>query len=282
MSNPSTKFVMLNDEGRVEELLAAHAIDDMTPEEHAEFARWTGSPLLLESFDRAAATVFLAHDDPSKRVPMPSQVSKLLEATAIGWCAAVQSGVTGNNPQGREVVHAADDRRRPMGVFERRRAKWRIPLAGALAASLAVACWLLFARGGELDVVSQRASLVASANDLVRWEWSAWDNPAMQGVTGDVVWSDKEQRGYMRLTGLPVNDPTVEEYQLWIVDGRRGLESRFNGGVFDVTKPGEVIVPINSELKVDGPQLFAITVEKPGGTGISDMKRRAVLAKRPG
>ena len=150
------------------------------------------------------------------------------------------------------------------------------------AQSLAIAGWLLFARGGELDVVSQRASLVASANDLVRWEWSAWDNPVMQGVTGDVVWSDKEQRGYMRLSGLPVNDPTVEEYQLWIVDCRRGLESRFSGGVFDVTKSGEVIVPINSELKVVSPQLFAITVEKPGGTGISDMTRRAVLAKRPG
>lgn len=279
MSTPSPNATPVIGQERAQELLAAHALDDMTPEERTEFAQWSGSPSLVESFDRAAASVFLALDDPANRAPMPEHVSKLLDATAVGWCAAAQLSARADESPKSGILHAPADRRNA-GVFERRRAKWRLPVAGVLAAALALAVWVLIAPGGEKDLVAQRASLVATATDLVRWEWSAWDNPAMQGVTGDVVWSDKEQRGYMRLSGLPVNDPKVEEYQLWIVDSRRGLESRFSGGVFDVTKPGEVIVPIDSQLKVESPQLFAITVEKPGGTGISDMKRRAVLAKR--
>ena len=68
----------------------------------------------------------------------------------------------------------------------------------------------------------------------------------------------------MRLVGMPVNDPKVRQYQLWIVDPDRDARP-VDGGVFDVTDAGEVIIPIDAKLAVSDPAAFAITVEKPGG-----------------
>lgn len=71
----------------------------------------------------------------------------------------------------------------------------------------------------------------------------------------------------MRLTGLPVNTPTLTQYQLWIVDPARD-PGRVDGGVFDVAG-GEVIVPIDAKLAVRSPAAFAITREKAGGVVVS-------------
>jgi anti-sigma-K factor RskA len=52
-----------------------------------------------------------------------------------------------------------------------------------------------------------------------------------------------------------------------------------DGGVFDVSSDGEVIVPINARLRVSRATLFAVTVEKPGGVVVSSRERIAALAK---
>ncbi len=268
---------------RFDELRAAYALDDMSPAESEELANLLADEHDDDSFDRAAVCVFLAHEASTGSAPMPESVSKMLAATAVGWCAARTTGL-GAAAEADRVRHTQPDSD-PTERFRHRR-RWRVPTALAamafVLAALLAAVWPAVWGGGGGDFVVERAGLVNSAADLVRWQWSGWDNPAMDGVSGDVVWSDDRQRGYLSLKGLPANDPTVEQYQLWIVDARRGLGARFSGGVFNVSGSGEVVVPIRSELKVDRPQLFAVTVEKPGGTGISDMTRRAVLAKRPG
>lgn len=120
--------------------------------------------------------------------------------------------------------------------------------------------------------------------DAVLASWSDWDNPEIPGVTGDVVWSPSRQTGYMRFKGLPANDARRQQYQLWIVDERgladpvTGQSARISGGVFNADPSGEVIVPIDPKLRVGGVKLFAVTIEKPGGTWVSDMKRRVVVA----
>ena len=110
--------------------------------------------------------------------------------------------------------------------------------------------------------------------------------PEIRGVTGEVVWSDSAQKGFLKLTGMPANDPTKEQYQLWIVDGTRGLGQRISGAVFDIPKDvvaakGEVIVPIDPQLHVNKAAVFAVTIEKTGGVWVSDMTRRAVIAMVP-
>ena len=97
--------------------------------------------------------------------------------------------------------------------------------------------------------------------------------------SGDIVWSDEEQAGYMRFRGLPANDPNKQTYQLWIFDETQDPKTPIDGGTFDVTADGEVIIPINAKLKARNPAMFAVTVEKPGGVVVSDRKRIVALAK---
>lgn len=133
------------------------------------------------------------------------------------------------------------------------------------------------------------ATLAANRQKLLevpgtlRLAWSPFDlpdNPAIQqGVTGDVVWNDELEQGYLRFVGLEVNDPTMEQYQVWVIDDR-GMEQKVSGGVFNATAEGEIIVPIDPALDIGRVALFAITVEDPGGIVVPDLRRRVVVAPR--
>jgi anti-sigma-K factor RskA len=82
----------------------------------------------------------------------------------------------------------------------------------------------------------------------------------------------------MRFRGLPVNDVQKETYQLWIFDKTQDKETPIDGGTFDVSSDGEVIIPINAKLKAQEPAMFAITIEKPGGVVVSKRGKVAALA----
>lgn len=117
------------------------------------------------------------------------------------------------------------------------------------------------------------------APDLVEFALAGTEDPAAgDAAAGSVVWSQDAQRGYMTIRNLAVNNPDESQYQLWIFDGSREKHP-VDGGVFDVTEDGEVIVPIESKLPVREPTLFAITVERPGGVVVSDQGRIAMVGK---
>jgi len=118
----------------------------------------------------------------------------------------------------------------------------------------------------------------------VRLAWSPFELPdappvEQPDVRGDVVWNDELEQGYLRFVGLDVNDPDVEQYQVWVIDDR-GMEQKVSGGVFNATAQGEVIVPIDPGIDVGRVALFAVTVEDPGGTWVPDLRRRVVVAPR--
>jgi len=102
--------------------------------------------------------------------------------------------------------------------------------------------------------------------------------PELASVSGDVVWSDAKQTGYLKLKGLPVNDANKEAYQLWIFDETQSDKTPIDGGVFNVTADGEVVIPIDAKLRARNPKAFAITIEQPGGVVVSDRKKVAGLA----
>ena len=148
------------------------------------------------------------------------------------------------------------------------------PALLACAACLAV-FWLTLAELSPLGAPPQRRSDPAALRAEVLREpgalqvaWSPPTDPRYARVEGDVVWSDATQRGVMRLRDLPPNDPAQGQYQLWIVDPSRDSKP-VDGGVFDVTRPGEVLIPIDAKLRVRGPQAFALTFEQPGGVVVS-------------
>jgi len=127
----------------------------------------------------------------------------------------------------------------------------------------------------------------ARAVDRLSGTFAAQAELAGRDVAGRCAWSDSEQRGFLALRGLPPNDATQEQYQLWILVPSQ--EHPIDGGVFDVKgvaaadatavpAGGELVVPVAAKLRVLGPTAFAITIEKPGGVVVSDRKRLVLLA----
>ncbi len=99
----------------------------------------------------------------------------------------------------------------------------------------------------------------------------AWNE---ENLTGEVIWNQERQEGFMKFQGLAINDPTDKQYQLWIFDGLRNSAYPIDGGVFDISAPeqGEqsVIIRIQPKLLVQQPTLFAVTEEAPGGVVVSN------------
>ncbi len=132
----------------------------------------------------------------------------------------------------------------------------------------------------DLSAAELRAGLLAEAEDAVTLAWTATEDAAAVGSGGNVVWSDERQSGYMLIRGLQPNDVSVEQYQLWIFSKDRPGETPVDGGVFDIPAgASEVVVPIDAKLAVVDPQLFAITVERPGGVVVSKRERIVLLAQ---
>lgn len=129
----------------------------------------------------------------------------------------------------------------------------------------------------ELTAAQAREQLLTSAPDVIQTSWTSPKDK--QKVLGDIVWSNSKQKGYIRLHGLPVTKPNEETYQLWIVDGARTEKNPLSGGVFAINETGEVIVPIDAQLNVNEPKVFAITKEKPGGVVVSKPERMVAVAK---
>jgi hypothetical protein len=158
---------------------------------------------------------------------------------------------------------------------------WVAWFAAAAGVLLAIGAWLWAGRQPPTTALAPteaRSELLASTGDATRLPWQPMKDPAATGASGDVVWSTSAQRGYMRFVGLQPNDPTKSQYQLWIFDKSRDQAYPVDGGVFDVTSTGEVIVPIAAKLHVDAPVLFAVTVERPGGVVVSKRERIVVTA----
>ncbi len=165
-------------------------------------------------------------------------------------------------------ITAARERARPAAAGVRHHLGW------AAAAMLAVALFITTRIGVEpqlapFDPVDAREQLIAASAEtsVIPWSQPAFEEYA--AVTGDVTWNDDLQQGYMRLTGMPANDPERSQYQLWIVDSDRDANP-VDGGVFDIPAGGgEVVIPIDAKLRVSEPEAFAITREKPGGVVVS-------------
>ena len=178
----------------------------------------------------------------------------------------------------------------PQLVSSTRLGWWREYAAwmGFAAASLvALALWFDRSKSTVTEELSaggpaaeRRLALIKSSSDHLLIDWQSGTTPFANPVKGDVVWSNRTQQGFMRFVGLPVNNPKVSQYQLWIIDPLRDDEP-IDGGVFNVSKRGEVIVEIDPKLDVIAPKAFAITVEKPGGVVVSTQENLPLLAPVP-
>ena len=130
----------------------------------------------------------------------------------------------------------------------------------------------------EPSAAQKRQQILASVNKI-QTNWADTKPDDADVITGDVVWDNAKQEGYIRFQGLPVNDTKKETYQLWIFDESRSAKNPVDGGVFNVNENGEIIVPINAKLKIGKPKMFAVTVEKPDGVVVSESGKIVATAK---
>ena len=108
-------------------------------------------------------------------------------------------------------------------------------------------------------------------------QW-AWEGDGAHG-TGDVVWDNERQHGFLRLQGFAPNDPHAVRYQLWIFDAGRDDRYPVDGGVFDVPAGRDVVViPVKPAVRVLRPAAFAVTVEKPAGAVVSSREQVVAIA----
>lgn len=243
-----------------------------------------------DSFDLAAGAAMLALADHAERAPA-SVYTRAAQAAEV-FAREMENSRNVMGTPALRIVESDSGIPRPRRISS----AWLGWMAAAACLAFAAIGWIqIFANrqnSGPLQasMVSLRDA-VAKAPDAKRLVWSDWDKPEIAGVKGEVVWSENGQKGYMTFRGLPVNDASKEQYQLWIVD-ERGLEQRVSGGIFNSSgqttgwqgevraerNGDELIVEISPRIHVGTPALFAVTIERPGGTWVSDMKRRVVIA----
>ncbi|XZE43298.1 anti-sigma factor [Pirellulaceae bacterium SH467] len=289
----------LNEDERFEDLIAGYALGDLNDHEIAELYSYPREKVefAIERTEAAAARALLAFEGQSPHLArMPDDLRKRLTSQAWSSHTASDELRLFSRSTIEETFLSSSALPAPestLGTQPKTSMELREMVgwfAAIAATALAIASWLPSwndgSAGGRVrsDSTQQaavdRAALLASADDLVRVSWT---RPADATPTngnadlGDVVWSSKFQRGYMRIQGLKPNDPTQEQYQLWILDPNRDSKP-VDGGVFDIDQEGEVVLPIHAKLKVDEPTLFAITIEKPGGVVVSDQSRLPLLA----
>jgi anti-sigma-K factor RskA len=157
--------------------------------------------------------------------------------------------------------------------------RWVTYVSAIAALSLlVVALWLFATRDDEPDV-DELADEIAASDDKLEWSFVGKPDPMVgDGAGGSILWSSKLQIGVMTLHGLEPNDPTEEQYQLWIVDREREGPP-VDGGVFDVPAgKDELRVPVDAKLLIGDPGAFVITVERAGGVVVSQQDRVAMVA----
>ncbi|QQS09319.1 MAG: anti-sigma factor [Phycisphaerales bacterium] len=280
---------------RLLELLAGRAAGDLTREEAQELDRLlreSGSrdeaEAAGEAMELAAAEAYLAmmNDESTSGTmggaadgPSASLVARLDRAGA-SFCAgrAAGHGAVADSPIPiARGVGPADT----TSNLERLK---RLSMAAVVALIVGVGVYMLLPPkpGPSLAVLKERFE--ESQPDATILSWGDWavdgQAPEVAGVTGDLVWSDLRQSGYLEFGGLPRSNAD-EQYQLWIIDAERGMEQRISGAIFSGDGSKSQVVPIKPGLKVNKAAAFAITIEKKGGTWVSDMKRRVVIAARP-
>jgi hypothetical protein len=249
----------------------------------------------VSAYDAAAAELLVA-SLPLNNAKLSSSLEQRLLASGQAWCkqraAETAPPLVLRGPELRMTNEPAASARGPEALRPMRSLRilpWLV--AAASIALVAVAWWTPFgpgARPGPVVATTQPVSAekafaeISSSTTALQLAWNDWSDASVPcekpGVKGSVVWDEASNRGVMKFENLPALDETKERYQLWIIDSR-GMEQRISGGVFNGAAGNQFVV-IDPGIDVDRAAAFAITIERPDGVWVSDMKRRVVIAAK--
>jgi len=253
---------------RLLELLSDRALFGLEPDEQAELETLqTRFPEIgNDEMDRVVA--LLETGSPNRSSAMPSKVKDEILRTAGQHSDLKKREKTSTSTSTRSTLDSGS--RSSISAFGRR--DLMVSLLTMAATGLIAALTFWSPKKGT-PIAMQRKQFLQRAGKVVQAKWTS------ETAAGDVVWSNKLQEGYMTFSGLPVNNPTVEQYQLWIFQEDPLEDHPVDGGVFDIAG-GDATVKIDAKLKIKKkPTAFAITIEKPGGVVVSGRKRLPAIAQ---
>ena len=264
-TSPSHADLNPADRDRLDELQAAEAIASLAPDEQAELdelvARHPAAEQAQSSLSQVCALLCLAEARPEA---VPRSLREKLHRAAERFASQTASPQDGGGPVSTAVTADSSSLKRGAGVL----GFVGGAVIGAAAAAVLLALLLRPAPAPSPATPAEAfEQFVSDSPDEVRYPWAQHESGYEQ-VTGWAVWSESKQAGYLVLGGLPANDPSQRQYQLWIVDPDRD-EFPVDGGVFDVQAhleaDGKAYIPIDAKLPVRDPKAFALTLEQPGG-----------------
>jgi hypothetical protein len=243
---------------RLEELLADRVLWGLDESEDRELANFGAKARAeLTAYEVAGAAIIQAMLPPVTD-EVPSHVLARLRANAQEFAADKTPPTVSEEGQRTEpgAFGAARSPDRPSSPI--------LLWSGWVAAAAALILWVLGStdRGAEAVPAAEQLAKMRRSEGVQRMDWDV-------GPEGEVVWSEREQTGFLVLRGLPANDPAQAQYQLWIFDRTRSDAHPVDGGVFDVPGTGEAVVPIDARVPVREAFGFAITREVPGGVVVS-------------
>jgi hypothetical protein len=258
---------------RLDELLADRALEGLSPEEQRELDLLLSksSDVDAEAFDRTAAAIDLALGE-QRFEPMPARLRERVAASASLSSTQIRSA------HHRAIAETA----RPAGARLSPIARSSFVLWSGWAAAAAAIVLMVYIVRVRLRPSESRNLLdvIEAESDKITVAWNGTNDPDGKNVHGEIVWSNKLQSGFMRFAGLPKNDPTQHQYQLWIFDKNQDDKYPIDGGVFDIASTTtDAIVPIRAKLNVVWPKMFAVTEEKPGGVVVSAREHLVALAQ---
>jgi hypothetical protein len=278
------------------DLLVKEATEGLSAEEHAQLDEMMRN---VPDGDRSAmlrSVALLWTSSVGKRQQMPAELRTRILASATsahgpaGSAPPAGSASAESSAAGSVTSAIADNVTRfpERGVRRSGMAANAGWWAAAASLLLAIAGWWPRLVGdhppppvAQKTPVELRDELLAQQSTLHVSLTAASDQP----LTGDVVFDPVNQVGFLRFHGIPVNDPRLAQYQLWIADAGRKQPEPVDGGVFDVTPQknadGDVIVPFRAKLQVGKAAAFVVTMEQPGGVVVSKQERVLALAKVP-
>lgn len=281
MGQPShTLLIHMSDQDklqRFEELEAGRILGDLDADEQQEWEELCKDPLCTPatSLEQVAAAIDAEYATATQSEVPDSLIGQL--KMDIAQFVRPESGSDTDEDISGSVVEFPLWKR----VLKAPQTPWAI---AAVLAMLLVANALVpnnekksGQRTVEIASLQEARDAIIASDDSVEMKFGGTETYAR--MTGDVVWSNTLQEGYMTLTNLPVNNPEKKQYQLWIVDPTRD-DKPVDGGVFDIPEGADTaIIKINNPLVISDPKAFVITLEQPGGVVVSKQEVVVAVAK---
>lgn len=252
-----------DDIDRLTELLIDRETDSLSAESQRELARLLAAhPEVEQEVIRAVSAGAAA--------TVPSALTGKLLASATGYFAAGSASAAGATATTAVAKPASP---------------WLLWSGWAVAAAAAIAVVVAFSSG---YVRTQRmskpvtgrapaevltiATEIDRATDAVKAGFAPGTGDFAGGY-GNVVFSPSLQKGYLRISGLPLNDAKKVQYQLWAVDATRGTFA-VDCGVFDMLAECDLIVPFTPKLPLNRAESFFVTREPAGGVVVTQSPLR--------